>query len=210
MRPLTNAFKTATAAREVLIGAIVELDYPSNPVRAWSGTGDLVWAGHTWAGVGDFAEISAIVEKAGAEAGQVKLKMTGVTAAARARALQNTSASRKMRFWLAAFQEDPGTGAWSVLPDAWKAFSGLTDVHTVQSGAIEVNVETALARLKYAKVARYTDQEQQRHYPGDLGCQYGATVNETPFYWGSPTPAANFAGLGSGQAGNGGSTQMLS
>jgi hypothetical protein len=148
------------------------------------------------------------MERAGAEAGQVKLKMNGVPAEARARALQNTSASRKMRFWLAAFQEDAGTGAWSVLPDPWKAFAGLTDVHTVQSGAIEVNVETALARLKYAKIARYTNQEQQRHYPGDLGCQYGATVNETPFYWGTATPAPAYAGPSAGTAGRGGGSDV--
>jgi hypothetical protein len=203
MRPLTNAFKTAIDGTVVLIGAIVELDYPDTPVRAWTGIGDLNWDGKVWSGIGDFGEISAIMEKAGAEAGQVKLAMSGVPTEARTRALQNTSASRAMRFWLAAFAEDPGTGTWSVLPDPWKAFSGLTDVHKIHAGAIEVTVETALARLKYPKIARYNHAEQQRHYPGDLGCEYGASVNEKPFYWGSPTPAPRFTGAGGGFGGGG-------
>lgn len=207
MRSLTTDFKSVVAGSEVLIGAIVELDYPVTPVRAWSGVGDLSWDGKTWKGVGSLGEISAIMEKAGAEAGQVKLTLNGVPAEARAQALQNTSVSRTMRFWLAAFSEDP-SGAWSVLPDPWKVFSGITDVHRVHRGAIEVNVETALARLKYPKVARYTHEEQQRHYPGDLGLQYGATVDGKPFYWGSPTPTPTYSG-GGGGANRGGAEQQL-
>jgi len=193
MRNLTSAFKTAIGSQEVLIGAIVEIDYPDNPVRAWSGVGELEWDGKTWTGVGDVGQISAIMEKAGAQAGAVKLTLNGVPPEARARALENSSASRVMRFWLAAFEEDEA-GVWSVLPDPWKVFQGLTDVHKLHAGAIEVNIETALTRLRQAKIARYTHQEQQRHFPGDMGCEYGASVNEKPFYWGSPTPMAPLNG----------------
>ena len=91
-----------------------------------------------------------------------------------------------MRFWLAALAEEDG--AYSVLPHPWKVFSGITDVHKLHAGSIEVVVQTALTRLRQARIARYTNQEQQRHFPGDRGMEYGATVNEKPFYWGSPTP----------------------
>lgn len=188
MRSLTNGFKTATAQREVYIGALVEIDYPTTPVRAWTGVGSIVWDSKTWAGLGDMGEMSAVQERAGAEAGRVTLKMAGITAYDRARALLNTSASRKVNCWLAAFSVDAGTGAWSVLPDPWKFFSGISDVHKLHKGAIEVSVETVLSRLKYAKVARFSNEEQQRHFPGDRSMEYASRINNQPRYWGSPTP----------------------
>lgn len=192
MRSLTTDFKTAITPDQVSIGALVEIDYPT-PLRAWSGVGELTWDGKTWAGVGGVGEFSAVVEKAGAEAGQMKLKMSGVDPVARARALLNTSASRGLRCWLAAFSVD-GADVWTVLPDPWKFFSGITDVHRVHNGAIEVNVETVLSRLKYPKIARYTNEEQQRHYPGDTSMRHAGTISNKPFYWGTATPLPAYGG----------------
>lgn len=197
MRSLSNAFRTEITKSEVCIGAIVEIDYPTSPVRAWSGVGDLNWDGKTWKGIGDFGDISAIMEKTSTESVGVRLTLNGVPAEARAQALANTSASRKMRFWLAAFSE-ASDGSWSVLPDPWRFLSGITDTHKLQAGAIEVNIETAFARLRQARIARYNNEEQQRYFPGDLGFEFGAKLNEQPFYWGVAAPATAGGGHGTG------------
>lgn len=189
MRDLTTAFKTAVAAGEVRVGMLCELDYPTTPLRAWTGIGDLVWDSKTWQGTGDFGTISAIQEKAGPTAGNVTLTVSGVPASLRAIALANTNSSRTARVWLAVFAEDEA-GLWSVISDPWKAFQGKTDIHTLGAGQITVNVETALARVRMSRIYRYTDQDQRRHFPNDTAGRYGASVNQEPFYWGSNAPHA--------------------
>ena len=186
MRELTSGFKAAIAAGQVRVGLLCEINYPDLPVRAWTGIGDLEWNSKTWKGVGDFGSVSAIQEKTGPQAGNIKIGLSGVLSSMRALALENSSANCITTVWLAAFEETEGV--WSVIDDPWKPFSGITDVHRIAASTIEVNVETWLARLKRAKISRYTHQEQQRRFPTDLGLEYAGDVAIAPFYFGSATP----------------------
>lgn len=189
MRDLTTAFINAINAGEVRVGMLCELDYPSTPLRAWTGIGNLDWDSKTWNGTGEFGTISAIQEKAGPTAGNVTLTVSGVPDSLRAIAMANTSSSRMARVWLAAFTEEE-SGSWVVIDDPWKSFQGKTDIHKLGAGQITVNVETSLARVRMSRVHRYTDQDQQRHFPGDTAGRYGASINKIPFYWGSNSPHA--------------------
>jgi hypothetical protein len=197
MRALTTAFRSAIAGATVRVGLLCLIDYPSTPLRVWTGQGDLAWDGHTWKGLGNLGSVSAIQERFGAQAGNITLTLAGVAPELRALALADASAGRSVRLWLAAFD-----AAWAVIPDPWEPFAGTTDVHRILDGTIEVNVETWLARLRLSRVSRYTHEDQQRHFPGDRGLEHGATVGNKPFYWGTAAPAT--ATAGNGNAGGGG------
>ena len=186
MRDLTTAFKVAAALKEKRVGMICEIDYADTPVRAWTGLGDLTWDSKTWKGLGDLAGVSAIQERTGPEAGTMKLSLRAVAPEMRAIALANASAGRSVKVWLALFDE--ADGVWSVIADPWLAFSGISDVHRIAKSIIEVSVETWLSRLKQPKISRYSHQEQQRMFPGDMAGVYAGEVGTVPLYWGSPTP----------------------
>lgn len=207
MRSLTEAFLTAISAGAVRIGLIVEVDYPVTPLRAWTGVGDLSWDAKTWKGIGDLGNISAIQERAGPDAGNVTLTLAAVTQQMRSLALANASAGRAVRVWLAAFDEDV-TGAWSVIDDPWQPFEGISDVHRIVGSVIELSVETELARLRQAKTARYTHEEQQRHFPGDMGFQFAGVVADQPIYWGVASPVGTFSGSTGGGGDNGADTSI--
>lgn len=190
MRPLGDTFKTAIAGREVLIGCFCFIDYPSTPLRAWSGTSDLSWGGHTWTGVGDFGGFSAVTERAGPEAGGTKLTLNGIKDTLLDLAQLDTSQERLAELYLAAMTETEGV--WAVA-EGWRFYRARTDVHKIIEGleyhTIEVAVETFLATLRRPRIVRYTHAEQQRLYPGDRGFEYAGKINATPLNWGSAAPA---------------------
>ena len=186
MRDIPTAFKTLVALAEQRVGVLCEIMYPDTPVRAWTGLGDLTWDGKTWKGLGDLAGISAIQERTGPQAGTMKLSLTAVAPEMRAIALANASAGCAVSVWLALFDETDGV--WSVVADPWLAFSGISDVHRIAASILAVPVAPWLSRLKQPKISRYTHQEQQRYFPGDMFFVYASEVQNIPLYWGSPTP----------------------
>jgi hypothetical protein len=209
MRPLGDTFKTKIAGREVLVGCFCFINYPTTPLRAWSGTVDLDWNEETWKGVGDFGGFSAITERAGPEASSTKLTLNGVKDALVNLALLDTSQNCLVELYLAAMTETEGV--WAVA-DGWRFFRAYTDVHKVIEGlefhTIEVAVETFLARMRRPRVVRYTNAEQQRLYPGDRGFEYAGKINLTPLNWGVATPAAATA-PGSGNSNSGGNSSVM-
>jgi len=202
MRTLTDAFKTAIAGGTVRVGLICEVDYPT-VMRCWTGIGDLSWGGQTWKGIGNLGNISAVQELLGPQAGSVKLSLAGVAPEMRALALANTSAGCLTKIWLACFTEAPITGIWSVIDAPWQCFSGTSDTHKISGGVIELTVETDLARLKQSKVSRYTNQEQQRHWPDDTGFRFGATIGDAQLYWGTAAPVGAATGGSAGSVDSG-------
>lgn len=58
-RDLSPALRGAIAAPFFFPVMLVHLDWPGGAVRAHSGAGTISWAGHDWAGVGAFGNISA-------------------------------------------------------------------------------------------------------------------------------------------------------
>lgn len=47
---------------------------------------------------------------------------------------------------------------------------------TVSSSQIRIRAETIAASRNYTPLGEYTDRDQQRRHPGDLGCQYAASL----------------------------------
>jgi hypothetical protein len=210
MRPLGDTFKAAIVGREVLVGCFCFIDYPTTPLRAWSGVGNISWSSQTWAGVGDFGGFSAITERAGPTAGNTTLTLNGVKDALINLGQLDTSQERLVELYLAAMTETDGV--WAVA-EGWRFFRGRTDVHKIVEGieyhTIEVAVETFLATLRRPRILRYTHAEQQRLHPGDRGFEYAGKINATPANWGVSTPAAaSAAGAGNSTQGGSGYVQL--
>ena len=190
MRDLSTDFKTALTSDVVRIGLLAEIDYPSTPLRCWTGSGTLAWDSKSWLGVGDLGGISAVRESAAPEATSVTLEISGITSAALALALAETSQRRRASLWLALFEEDDGD--WSVIADPWRIRRGWTDVHKIlktgKTANIQVSIESILSRLRVPRTIRYTDHDQQRLFPGDTGFRYASSIGERPIYWGIAPP----------------------
>ena len=69
-------------------------------------------------------------------------------------------------------------------------FSGRMDVMQVsddgQTAEIIMTAESRLMDFKRPREVRYTDEEQQNLFAGDLGLEFVNDIQEKAIYWGNP------------------------
>ena len=81
-------------------------------------------------------------------------------------------------------------------------FSGRMDVMQIsddgQTSQITMTAENKLIDFKRTREIRYTDEEQQRLFSGDLGLEFVNAIQEKTIYWGNQntTNASNWNGGG--------------
>ena len=85
------------------------------------------------------------------------------------------------------------TGA--LIADPVCCFTGRMDQPTIDvSGTlatIAINCENRLVEMNVAVDRRYTDEDQQMDYPGDLGFQFVNGIQEAQIYWGRSPSSTN-------------------
>jgi hypothetical protein len=164
----------------------VALDFPSGIAR-WNGsTQDIVIGGQTFLGLGVMGSIGVIEEGAETRAYGLTVSISGVPRDAVALALTQEYQGRAATIWevqLNANGQPIGTPPL--------AFRGRMDQMSVTLGdtaSVTVRLENRLADWERPRVRRYTDEDQQRAYPGDLGFQFVTATVDKDIVW----PAANW------------------
>lgn len=181
-RNLTAALLAEFQAKNLRPAIFVQIQFTSGISYIWSGVGSVQWNGQTWLGVGAFGNISAIEESSNIQANGVTLSLSGIDSTLIAKALNELRQNYPVQMWFGAI--DGG----NVVADPWNCFSGRIDVPTVDEGAqtstISINVESRLIDLQRSRERRYTDQDQQGEFPGDLGFQYVPALQDFSGVWG--------------------------
>ena len=185
---MSDGMATALAAAVVRPALLARMEFASDIGYAWSGYGDLVWDGMTFKGLGEFGEISPIEETSEVENKGITLALSGISPATLPDVLKETRILGDVTIWLACFDE-----AGAIVPDPVIAFRGYMDSSEMVDGGAECSatlaVEDDLADLNRPCFRRYTNEDQQRDYPGDTGMQYVAGLQEQITFWGR-TPAS--------------------
>jgi len=82
-----------------------------------------------------------------------------------------------------------------IRPDVACCFSGRMDQPTIDVtgtlATIAINCENRLVEMNVAVDRRYTDEDQQMDYPGDLGFQFVNGIQEAQIYWGRSPSSQN-------------------
>jgi hypothetical protein len=75
-----------------------------------------------------------------------------------------------------------------VIVDPYLAFEGRLDIPSIQedgdNSIITISYESRLIDLERSREIRYTHEEQTRLFPGDLGFEYVASMQEKEVLWG--------------------------
>ena len=187
MRTIDTAAAAVLAAGGAIpLALLVDMPDLSTPLRLCTGRWTLTRDGNTYLGVGQLGEVEPAQESAGGPR-PLGFRMNGVPATQRALVLGENVQGKPVNVYLAIF--DPAT--YQIL-DAVLEWAGTLDVMTWQddgeSGVITVSAESAGADLLRGISVRYTDQDQQRLFPGDLGFEYVIAQGEKTIVW----PAASF------------------
>ncbi len=176
-RDLTAGVITEITGESVQPIILVQLEFDSGDLNLWTGIGDLVWDSKTFTGAGDFATISEINETEGVKAEGMELGLSGVPSSVIAIALTEEYQDRPATVWFALLDASS-----NVVSDPYQQFKGRMDVMSWDDGGetadISVSVESIMVDLERSKERRYTDEDQQQEYPGDLGFAFVAGLQE--------------------------------
>jgi hypothetical protein len=165
---------------------LVHIDCSTGPVRLWSGVGDLAWPASpavVWSGVGAFGGISPITETRDVRAEGIKLTLSGIPTDMVSLALSDAQPGREVNAYLAMFDASD-----TIITDPFLSFSGLTDSIELFEGGdtstIVVSAESALIRLQRANESRFTHDDQQIRFTGDLGFEFNEQLQELALQFG--------------------------
>ena len=183
-RNLTTALKNALTGTQVTPIMLFYADFPSGAVRAWTGYGNLSWGGNTYAGVGHFGGIDRVDEASDQSARGITFSLSGVPSALISVGLNDAYQGRTCSLYIGALDS-----AGAIVVDPYLMFSGRIDVMAIEdsgdTATILLSGESRLIDLNRPRARRYTHEDQQIDYPGDLGLEYVAGLQDKQLYWGA-------------------------
>lgn len=188
-RSLSTAVRAAIQAEVVARTCAVELLFDSGPVRFNGGFADITIDGQVFPGLGALVGIGQIEESYELQSNGMSVTLSGIPRDAVALALTETYQNRQATVWEVVL--DRATGQPVANPVI--VFRGRMDQMNVQDGetaTVEVTMEDHLTEMDLPNLARNTDEDQQRQYPGDLFFQFVPATAEKEVIW----PSRSFRG----------------
>ena len=189
-RTLTTAFNKAITSQVIRPLLACELEFSTGTLRFWNGYGDLTMtaggSSNTFTGLGDLMNVSAISESDQVEAVGAQLSLTGIKSSLISAALSANYTNRNASIFLGLFDTNK-----AVIADVYTLFKGKMDIMKIDEGpetaTIALNLENRLIVLDRAKERRYTHEDQQLSFAGDLGFEFVPDLQDKEIIWGKKT-----------------------
>jgi hypothetical protein len=187
---MSTAMLTAIQQQTLQPAIFAQLTFANETVYVWSGFGTINWNGQNWSGVGQLGSLSNIPDNSTVEAKGIMLTLSGIDATLLPEGEFNYGLGLPATIWLGFFNNGV------LIANPVIAFQGRMDQpqFDVAGTAItlSINCEDRLMDMNAPVDRRYTQDDQQRDWPGDLGMQFVPSIQEMTLYWGTaPTSTAN-------------------
>lgn len=191
----------AEVAKKVIRPVVFyEGEFPSGTIYLWSGTRPVKWDGKTWTGLGQLVGVSPVTESAGGRADGLICTLSGIPNSLLTKALDEVRHADKGTLWFGTLDANG-----VVVVDPTRMFVGRADVAVVKKGrktsTIAVTYETR-AIDRRSRERRFTHEDQQIDYAGDLGFAYVNALQDKNLSTGtgSGPSAGGSSGGGAGDA----------
>lgn len=179
---LTAEQEAASQAPVVRPIVMVRLDYPSAPVCAHSHIGTVTYNGEPYLGVGQFGGVSRIEEQTEVRPNSVQITLSGIPPEYLAQAIGEHYQGRDARVMIGLC--DGNFALIGVPVVIWRGTMDFADIEMGTTSTITVNAESWLADWQRPRERRYTHEDQQDLYPGDLGLEFVAAMVQKEIMWG--------------------------
>lgn len=180
-RGLTATVKTETEKSAVTPVFLFEIHF-STYLYFWTGVGQISWNSQTWQGSGDVIKFSGIDETQQTEAQGIQLQLAGADQSLISAALTEDIQGRALLVYLGFLSSG------SLLADPIGPFRYRMDTLIIDddpdNSTISLTAESYLASLERPRVRRYTHEDQQIEFPGDLGLEFVASIQNKEIQWG--------------------------
>ena len=174
-RALINRIK---AGEQVGWVQLVQMDLTA-PLRLVTAGRDMQWAGETWhtAGVG----VIDPIEDGTGELQGLSFTMPGVDQTQLALVLSEPVEGKPVRVWDALVNPDNGQIEEAVL--AWFGTLNVPSIADGPEAVVTVTAEHYGVQAVRPKARRYTNEWQQRLYPGDTSLNFDPATDAAPLAW---------------------------
>jgi hypothetical protein len=182
-----------------------------DPLYAWSGTGTLTFddadgTSRDWIGVGEFGQIDSIGESSDGSATGVRATLLKVPAEFRDDIADQAVRGALFELYVGAlnetYQQIEGVALlWKGRLDSYKITDGGTTL------SVEVAGESRAIDQRRPAIKRFTDEYQQRKFPGDLFFQYVPQMTEVSILWAKAEQSGAIPVSGNTAGGSAGSYQ---
>ena len=157
--------------------------FASGTLRLWSGIGDLSWNSYTWTGVGSLASISSVTESAETSAQGITVSLSGIPSSLVSLFLGDVRQGSAGKVYLGFLNSSN-----QVIDSPYMLFEGRLDVPAMEESAetavISITYESRLIDLERPRESRYTDEDQQREFSGDIGFEFVPSLQDIVINWG--------------------------
>ena len=171
---------------------LADLEFGTGTVYYTTAPIGIVANSHTYLGLGNLAEVSAIGESEDSNAEKIVLSFALVDPAMLAATLGDVGnyRGRRARLWLQLYDEQFQPAGAPV--QRWGGFMDRVATErkpapaTGGAGTGRLRLECSragMARARNVTGLRLTDAQQQQRYPGDVGLAYMQTLIEQPSLW---------------------------
>jgi hypothetical protein len=181
-RNLTSGMATEVAAAQLRPTIFYEGEFAGGFLRLWSGLGPIDWNGQTWTGAGNLMAVSPIVETADVRAAPMTCSLSGASPAILSLVLGQARQGKPGKVWFGGMD-----AAGAIIADPYLAFVGRLDVpqieDTGETGTVTISYENRLIALERPRTRRWTHEDQQIDYPGDMALEYAASLQNQVLVW---------------------------
>jgi hypothetical protein len=181
-RDLTPAVVAITESERVEPFLMFEGDFIDGEIRIWTGYGDINWNGQIWNGTGTLLSVSNVFEDNEVSAKGMTITLNGIPQEMIGLVLSDCRQGADGRVYLGFLS------AGQIVSDPILFFEGKLDVPVIDEGAevssISISYESRLIDLMRPRESRFTDEDQKREFPGDLGCEFVVSLQDKNIKWG--------------------------
>lgn len=191
-RAMSTQMLSAIAQGALYPALFFQATFLTGTVYLWTGMGAIAWGGHTYSGIGTAGSITTIEEGSTLEARGITLQLSGLDATVLQDVLGEFQLGTPVAVYLGLFS---AANPASLIANPVLAWAGLMDQPGVevsgQTATISIACENKLISMNVAIDRRYTNDDQQRDYPGDLGMMFVNGIQEMTLYWGTAPTSTN-------------------
>lgn len=182
-RGMSSEFLTALGDRDLRPVVFYEGAFVSGTLRLWSGLGEITWNDKTWFGAGYLLGLGSLEDSTEVAAAGTRVTLSGVDPSLVQAAIGEARQGLPGKVWIGLLDADGAS-----ITDPVQAFAGRLDVPEITDDAtrctITISYESRLIDLTTPRNWRYTHESQQALYPGDLGLEYVAAIQDQDVTWG--------------------------
>lgn len=194
-RNLDSDLQTSAESASFNYVVFVDLAFPTGNVRVHNSVGTKSFGGNDYLGVGGFGTISAMEESIDLVDNPIQISLSSITPEIINAVRTDDIYGRDADIYLGALDQD---GELLGTPTNW--ISGYMEQAAVQVGeenAVTIQVQTRAAKLKQQNNKRWTIEEHQVEFPGDLFLEFLPSLQEAQANWGGQIIATGVAQGGS-------------